>query len=80
MNIKIRKTEKQHNLPKDKRKVNLVNAFEVIQSLNGRRILVIDDVITTGITASYVATDLKIAGREKVYVWAYTLNIEKGNT
>ena len=78
--IKIRKTEKQHNLPKDKRKVNLVNAFEVIQNLNGRRILVIDDVITTGITASFVATDLKIAGREKVYVWAYTLNTEKGNT
>ncbi len=78
--IKIRKTKKQHNLPKDKRKVNLVNAFEVKQKLDGRKILVIDDVVTTGVTASYVATDLKIAGREKVYVWAYTLNIEKGNT
>lgn len=78
--VKTRKTEKQHNLPKEKRKTNLVNAFSVTENLSGRRILVIDDVITTGTTVSYVATDLKIAGREKVYVWAYTLNTEKGNT
>ena len=77
---KIRKTAKQHHLSKEERKVNLVNAFEVTENLQGKRILVIDDVITTGITISTIATDLKIAGREKVYAWAYTLNIEKGNT
>ena len=77
---KIRKTAKQHQLSKEERKVNLVNAFEVTENLRGKRILVIDDVITTGITVSTIATDLKIAGREKVYAWAYTLNIEGGNT
>ena len=74
---KVRKTEKQHNLPRDRRKANLVNAFKVTGDMTGRHILVIDDVITTGFTASAVATELKLAGREKVYVWSYTLNIER---
>ena len=74
---KVRKTEKQHNLPKDRRKANLVNAFKVTGNLTGKNILVIDDVITTGFTVSTVATELKLAGREKVYVWSYTLNIER---
>ena len=74
---KVRKTEKQHNLPRDKRKANLVNAFKVNGDLTGKNILVIDDVITTGFTVSTVATELKLAGREKVYVWCYTLNIER---
>ena len=78
--VKVRKTDKQHNLPKDRRKSNLMNAFKVVGDVKGRRILVIDDVITTGTTVSTVAQDLKIAGRERVYAWAYTLNIEKGNT
>ena len=77
---KIRKTPKQHQLSKEERKTNLINAFEVVADVKGKRILVIDDVITTGITVSHVATDLKIAGREKVYVWAYTLNTKEGNT
>ncbi len=72
---KNRKTEKQHNLPRDRRRANLVNAFEVNENLTGKNILIIDDVITTGFTASSIALELKLAGRERVYVWAYTLNI-----
>ena len=77
---KTRKTQKQHNLSRNERKTNLVNAFEVIENVAGKRILLIDDVITTGITASTIAADLKLAGRDNVYVWAYTFNKEKGNT
>ena len=77
---KTRKTEKQHNLARNKRKTNLVNAFEVTGNVAGKRILLIDDVITTGITVSTIAADLKLAGRDNVYVWAYTFNKEKGNT
>ena len=77
---KTRKTEKQHNLARNKRKTNLVNAFEVTENVAGKRILLIDDVITTGITVSTIAADLKLAGRDNVYVWAYTFNKEKGNT
>ena len=74
------KTANQHGLSKEERKKNLVNAFTVTGDVAGKRILVIDDVITTGTTAYHMITELKLAGREKVYVWAYTLNIEKGNT
>ena len=77
---KTRKTEKQHNLARNNRKTNLVNAFEVTENVAGKRILLIDDVITTGITVSTIAADLKLAGRDNVYVWAYTFNKEKGNT
>lgn len=74
---KVRKTEKQHSLPRDRRKANLVNAFAVTDNLTGRNILIIDDVITTGFTVSAVATELKLAGRDKVYAWSYTLNTQR---
>ncbi len=74
---KVRKTEKQHNLPRDRRKANLANAFKVTGDLTGKNILIIDDVITTGFTISAVATELKLAGREKVYAWSYTLNTQR---
>lgn len=74
---KVRKTEKQHNLPRDRRKANLANAFKVTADLTGKNILIIDDVITTGFTISAVATELKLAGREKIYAWSYTLNTQR---
>lgn len=72
--VKKQKTPRQHNLPLQRRKVNLVNAFEVTMDLTGRKILIIDDVITTGITLSTLATEMKIAGADKVYAWVYTYN------
>jgi len=71
---KVRKTEKQHDLPKDKRRANLINAFEATVDLTGKNILITDDVVTTGYTLSAVATELKLAGAEKVYAWVYTYN------
>ena len=72
--IKLRKTRKQHNLSKEKRKTNLAGAFAVNGDVKGKKILLIDDVITTGTTVSTYATELKFAGAEKVFVWAYTYN------
>ncbi|MBR4035259.1 MAG: ComF family protein [Oscillospiraceae bacterium] len=72
--IKVRKTEKQHDLPRDRRKANLINAFKVTGDVTGKNILIIDDVITTGFTMSTIAGELKLAGRTKVYAWCYTLN------
>ena len=51
--------------------------YLVLNGLYKQFLFVIDDVITTGFTVSTVATELKLAGREKVYVWCYTLNIER---
>ncbi|MBR5521251.1 MAG: ComF family protein [Oscillospiraceae bacterium] len=71
---KIKKTARQHDLPLDKRKVNLINAYAVNGDVTGRKILIIDDVITTGNTLSAITTELKIAGADKVYAWVYAYN------
>ncbi len=77
--VKNRKTKKQHDLPKNERKTNLINAFDVTIDVKGKNVLVVDDVLTSGITVSTYATELKLAGAEKVIVWVYTYNTGKGN-
>ena len=49
---KVKHTKKQQRLNYAKRKKNLVGAFKVTdpKCVNGKRILLIDDIITTGIT------------------------------
>ena len=51
------------------------NAFyikrEKIPRVSGRKILVVDDVLTTGSTASEVARLLKSAGAKEVYLYAF---------
>jgi len=51
---------------------NIRGAFEVQHGagLSGRRIAIIDDVVTTGVTASGLATALRAAGARDVQVWA----------
>lgn len=71
---KILKTKRQHDLPLDKRKVNLINAYTVNADLTGKNILITDDVTTSGNTLSALATELKLAGAEKVFAWVYTYN------
>ncbi|MBQ8604826.1 MAG: ComF family protein [Oscillospiraceae bacterium] len=72
--IKSKKTARQHDLPLHERKVNLINAYDVTEDMTGRNILIIDDVTTSGNTLSALATELKLAGAEKVYAWVYTYN------
>jgi ComF family protein len=64
-----RDTRPQVGLPLEQRKRNLVGAFEVPQRLSGLRIAVVDDVITTGSTASEIALVLRRAGAVSVHVW-----------
>ena len=68
--IKIRPTPDQAGLDSVNRKKNLIDAFEVTNSkaIDGKNILLIDDVLTTGATASEIARTLKKAGAKGVYV------------
>jgi ComF family protein len=66
--IKTRETDFQKNLTARERRKNIENAFEVSdkQAIQGKTVLAVDDVITTGTTLSEIAATLKKAGAKEV--------------
>ena len=67
---RIRWTEPQINLTGDDRRRNVRRAFAVPrpEKVEGRRVLLVDDVFTTGATVNECARVLKRAGAESVHV------------
>jgi len=65
-----RETKSQIGLSRHQRRENMRGAFAVAKpdEVNGRDILVVDDVFTTGTTVSECARVLRRAGASKVYV------------
>lgn len=64
---KTKVTPSQKKLSAAERKLNLRTAFQVTERLDGLRILVIDDVYTTGSTIEAMAHILRSAGADKVF-------------
>lgn len=60
--MRIRKTKPQVELTPEQRTTNLLGAFRCPVDLVGRRVLLVDDVFTTGATANECARALKDAG------------------
>ena len=56
----------QRELGRADRLVEALGAYEVVLPVRGKRILLIDDVITTGATMSAAASALKAAGASSV--------------
>ena len=77
---KVRETPPQTGLPRKQRQSNLKDAFGVYCSVLpvGRSIILIDDVFTTGCTASECARTLLTAGIGRVYVATVALARGKG--
>jgi ComF family protein len=71
--VRIRPTRQQVGLGAKAREDNVRGAFRITQPdvVRGRRVLVVDDVITTGATVSAVARVLKRAGARDVDVLAF---------
>ncbi len=67
---KMRHTVDQSSLPRELRTTNLKKAFRVARpsQVAGRIVLLVDDVLTTGTTASECAQALKKAGAREVIV------------
>ncbi len=68
--IRKRDTSSQTGLTAHQRRANLRGAFAVsqLEDVRGREVLVVDDVYTTGATASECARVLRRAGASKVWV------------
>lgn len=78
--IKVRQTPPQVGLRREERLKNLKGAFRVTKRLKGQKILLLDDVITTGITGHECSRALIKAGAEEVYLVAVARSApERGN-
>jgi predicted amidophosphoribosyltransferase len=55
----------------------MTDAFRATLDLSGRRIALIDDVITTGSTADAMATALRKVGAVEIQVWSVARTITK---
>lgn len=66
--LRTRPTPPQADLPHKERKKNVRGAFECRTDLTGRRLLLIDDVMTTGATVNECARVLKLHGADSITV------------
>lgn len=70
---RTRNTAAQSGLSPEERKRNLKDAFEVTADVRGKRILLVDDIFTTGTTCHECAKVLLRAGAEQVAVCALSV-------
>ena len=68
---RTRNTVQQAKLTGEERQKNLKDAFRADESVNGKRVLLVDDVFTTGATALECAKALRQAGATSVYYLAF---------
>ena len=71
---RIRSTKQQAKLSMEERWANVRDAFAIdpenCQFLNGKRILLVDDIVTTGATISEAARPFRACGAARVDVFA----------
>lgn len=66
--IRVRHTKPQAKLNERKRKLNIKDCFQYVgKSLNHQKIILIDDVATTGYTLNECAKELKLAGANEIW-------------
>lgn len=64
--VRVKETKPQNKLNIEERKINVKNAFKTDRSFEGKKILLIDDIYTTGSTAAACAEALYTAGARSV--------------
>ena len=70
--IRNKETHTQRALSREDRKLNMENVFEVsahkVNKVKNSKIIILDDIYTTGATANSCAKTLKESGAKKIYV------------
>ncbi len=76
---KVKNSSSQKSLTKKEREENLKSCFKAEgEAVNGKTLILVDDVLTTGATADAVTRELKKRGAKKVYlVTAASVEYEK---
>lgn len=71
---KIKETKAQKTLSREERETNLEGCFRLTdrKSVAGKRVIIVDDTLTTGATTSALATRLKRAKAKEVFVVTMT--------
>lgn len=69
---RVRNTKQQSMLPKDQRSKNVKNAFRVKKKVlaKGKKIILVDDVVTTGATIIECSRTLKESGAAEIIVFS----------
>lgn len=65
--IRVKQTVSQFGLSREKRKENLHNAFSLSKEIDCKQVILIDDIVTSGVTFTEAASVLKKQGVGKVY-------------
>lgn len=68
--LRTRNTHSQQGLSREQRQHNLDSAFALRAPPDGQTVAIVDDVLTTGSTASEIARLLLRSGVTQVHVWA----------
>lgn len=76
---RIRETLPQTSLPWKERARNIRGAFACSLDLQGKRIAIVDDVMTTGATMNEVAKVLRRQGAAEVSAWVVARTLQKGD-
>lgn len=74
---RTRDTRQQARLDDKARRQNLRDAFAVRESVAGRRVILVDDVCTTGSTAMACARALRNGGAERVFLLCYARAVKQ---
>jgi ComF family protein len=75
--LRTRDTTPQASLPWKERTRNIRGAFACHGNVSGKRIAVVDDVMTTGASLDELARTLRRAGAARVEAWVVARTLEK---
>ncbi|MBR5287621.1 MAG: ComF family protein [Clostridia bacterium] len=75
---RVGEQEAQASLPVDQRKENLRGCMRCTCSMEGKRVILVDDVYTTGATVGEAARALREAGAKRIGVFAAAQALEDG--